>query len=57
MATPATSPARPALEPGSPVVEFSHVSIAFDRDAVLSDISFTVQHGETRILLGPAGVG
>jgi phospholipid/cholesterol/gamma-HCH transport system ATP-binding protein len=57
MASPATAPARPVLQPGSPIVEFSHVSITFDRDPVLRDISFTVRHGETRIILGPAGVG
>ena len=40
-----------------PVVEFRHVSITFDRDPVLVDVSFKVQRGETRILLGPAGGG
>jgi phospholipid/cholesterol/gamma-HCH transport system ATP-binding protein len=40
-----------------PVVEFRHVSIAFDGPPVLVDVSFTVRPGETRILLGPAGVG
>src|SRR5215472_9589508 len=57
MATPATAPARPILQHGDPVVEFSHVTIGFDRDTVLKDISFTVCHGEMRIILGPAGVG
>jgi phospholipid/cholesterol/gamma-HCH transport system ATP-binding protein len=57
MASTATAPVRPILEPGTPVVEFSHVSIRFDRDTVLNDISFTVRHGEMRIILGPAGVG
>ena len=57
MATPATAPVRPTLQPGMPVVEFSHVSIAFERGLVLNDISFTVTHGETCLLLGPAGVG
>jgi phospholipid/cholesterol/gamma-HCH transport system ATP-binding protein len=40
-----------------PVVAFDHVSIGFNGPAVLEDISFTVAPGETRILLGPAGVG
>jgi len=40
-----------------PVVEFSNVSIQFDRDPVLNDISFAVQRGETLIILGPAGCG
>ena len=57
MAATATAPARNVFEPGKPVVEFSHVSIGFDRDTVLRDISFTVCHGEMRIILGPAGVG
>jgi phospholipid/cholesterol/gamma-HCH transport system ATP-binding protein len=57
MASPASAPAPPVLEPGTPVVEFSHVSLAFESNRVLDDISFTVQHGEMRIILGPAGVG
>jgi phospholipid/cholesterol/gamma-HCH transport system ATP-binding protein len=57
MATPAPAFARPILEPGMPVVEFSHVSISFDRGPVLRDISFTARHGEMRIILGPAGFG
>src|ERR1700742_4679609 len=57
MATPAPARAPLDLEPGSPIVEFSHVSIGFDRDTVLKDISFTVRHGEMRIILGPAGCG
>jgi phospholipid/cholesterol/gamma-HCH transport system ATP-binding protein len=40
-----------------PVVVFNHVSIGFDGKPVLKDISFELRHGETRILLGPAGVG
>jgi len=45
-----------SLQPG-PVVSFRNVSIAFDGPPVLDDISFAVAPGETRILLGPAGVG
>lgn len=51
----ATEP-RPAPI-GQPEVIFEHVSLGFDRKQVLEDISFEVAHGETRILLGPAGVG
>jgi phospholipid/cholesterol/gamma-HCH transport system ATP-binding protein len=40
-----------------PVVVFHNVSIAFDGPPVLQDISFSVAPGETRILLGRAGVG
>jgi phospholipid/cholesterol/gamma-HCH transport system ATP-binding protein len=39
------------------VVAFRNVTIAFDGPPVLKDISFSVAPGETRILLGPAGVG
>jgi phospholipid/cholesterol/gamma-HCH transport system ATP-binding protein len=42
---------------GGPVVEFDDVSIGFEGHEVLSHVSFTVAHGETRILLGPAGGG
>jgi phospholipid/cholesterol/gamma-HCH transport system ATP-binding protein len=41
----------------APVLEFQHVSIAFEGPQVLSDVSFSVAPVETRILLGPAGVG
>jgi len=44
-------------QPGEPIVEFKNVSITFDVKPVLQDISFTVQRGETRIILGPAGGG
>jgi phospholipid/cholesterol/gamma-HCH transport system ATP-binding protein len=40
-----------------PVVVFHDVSIAFDGPPVLDNVSFSVAPGETRILLGPAGVG
>lgn len=40
-----------------PVVVFENVSISFDQNPVLKNVSFQVGHGETRILLGPAGVG
>jgi phospholipid/cholesterol/gamma-HCH transport system ATP-binding protein len=42
---------------GGPVVEFDDVSIGFEGHDVLSHVSFTVAHGETRVLLGPAGGG
>jgi phospholipid/cholesterol/gamma-HCH transport system ATP-binding protein len=43
--------------PAEPVVIYEDVSISFDLKPVLEDISFTVQRGETRIILGPAGGG
>jgi phospholipid/cholesterol/gamma-HCH transport system ATP-binding protein len=46
----------PGSDPG-PVLVFRNVSISFDGPPVLEDISFMVGPHETRILLGPAGVG
>lgn len=43
--------------PDEPVVVFDGVSLRFGNNLVLEDISFTVKGAETRILLGPAGVG
>jgi phospholipid/cholesterol/gamma-HCH transport system ATP-binding protein len=54
---PKTSQAMADDQPAKPVVEFEDVSIGFEGNQVLSRISFTVVHGETRIVLGPAGVG
>ena len=39
------------------MLAFQNVSFGFDANAVLEDVSFAVAPGETRILLGPAGVG
>ncbi|HEY0758468.1 MAG TPA: ATP-binding cassette domain-containing protein [Acidisarcina sp.] len=41
----------------APVVVFHDVSISFDGNDVLKDLSFRIAPGETRVLLGPAGVG
>ena len=40
-----------------PVLELKDVSIVFERDPVLNGVSLTVNPGETRVLLGPAGGG
>ncbi len=45
------------LDAGVPIVEFDHVSMRFDANEVLRSVSFKVAHGETRVILGPAGVG
>ncbi len=45
------------LKDTQPVVEMRHATISFDGPPVLTDISFRVAPNETRILLGPAGVG
>jgi len=44
-------------ETADPVAAFCNVSIAFDGPPVLENVSFSVAPGETRVLLGPAGVG
>jgi phospholipid/cholesterol/gamma-HCH transport system ATP-binding protein len=56
------APAPPGQSPAqanyaAPVVTFRNVSIAFDGPPILEDVSFSVAPGETRVLLGPAGVG
>ena len=50
-------PQPDAAEKPVPVLVFRNVTIAFDGPPVLEDISFSVGPHETRILLGPAGVG
>ncbi|MGA2887539.1 MAG: ATP-binding cassette domain-containing protein [Terracidiphilus sp.] len=58
--TPASSQPGQSTAPiadAGPVVIFRNVSIAFDGPPVLDNISFSVAQGETRVLLGPAGVG
>jgi len=40
-----------------PVFSFRNVYLSFGEQLVLEDVSFTLAPGETRILLGPAGVG
>jgi phospholipid/cholesterol/gamma-HCH transport system ATP-binding protein len=57
MSQSALAPAPPPQPSDEPVVVFDNVSIGFDTKQVLNNISFTVKPGETRILLGPAGVG
>ncbi len=54
-----TRPKQIPEDPASsePVVVVDDVSIIFDVKPVLQNISFTVQRGETRIILGPAGGG
>jgi phospholipid/cholesterol/gamma-HCH transport system ATP-binding protein len=47
----------PPLPDEPPLLEFRNVSLSFNGPQVLDDVSFSVRRGETRILLGPAGVG
>jgi phospholipid/cholesterol/gamma-HCH transport system ATP-binding protein len=56
--TPAFAPPQAAAAAAhSPIVLFCGVSIGFNGPAVLDEVSFSVAANETRILLGPAGVG
>lgn len=57
LANPKHSSSQSDANTGWPVVAYNNVSISFDLKPVLEDISFAVQHGETRIILGPAGCG
>jgi len=54
--SPQESPVE-ALPEGVPIVAFEAVSIGFQGHQVLEDVSFAVERGETRIILGPAGGG
>ena len=54
---PQPAPPLAASTQTEPVVVFEEVSIAFGAEPLLQNISFTIRQGETRILLGPAGVG
>ena len=46
-----------ALGPGSPIVVFDKVSLAFDDKVILRDVSFTLIKGHTKIILGASGAG
>ncbi len=47
----------PTVDPNEPVLVFKNVSLSFDRNKVLDDISFQIAPAETCVLLGPAGSG
>ena len=51
------TPEQPEPKQNGPVVVFDKVSIGFDRGPVLKEISFSVDPGQTLIILGPAGTG
>ena len=57
LATQRSAALEEALGPGSPIVVFEKVSLAFDDNVVLQNISFTVITGHTKIILGASGSG
>lgn len=44
-------------EPAPPAIEFRNVDLAFDDQIILDNVSFTVQCGETKLVLGGSGTG
>jgi len=46
-----------ALGPGSPIVVFDNVHLAFDEKVILRGVSFTLIKGQTKIILGASGAG
>lgn len=46
-----------ALGPGSPIVVFDKVSLAFDDKVILQNVSFTLITGHTKVFLGASGAG
>ena len=49
--------AQPTNAAATPVIEFEHVTIGFGGEPALSDVSFALDPGETKIILGTAGAG
>ncbi|MDX1981442.1 MAG: ATP-binding cassette domain-containing protein [Bryobacteraceae bacterium] len=39
------------------VLRFDHVTVAFDGDPAIEDVSFEIRHGESLVILGAAGSG
>jgi phospholipid/cholesterol/gamma-HCH transport system ATP-binding protein len=53
-------PRHPMIEkmvPGAPLISFRDISIGFEDRDVLNSVSFDVQPGETKVLLGETGTG
>jgi phospholipid/cholesterol/gamma-HCH transport system ATP-binding protein len=48
---------RRAHDAAEPVVVFDHVKLAFDAKVVLKDVSFSLDSGHTKIILGASGSG
>jgi len=56
---PANEPAAPvpAVKDAEPIIVFNDVSISFGDHAVLQNVSFSIQRGQTLCILGRSGVG
>jgi phospholipid/cholesterol/gamma-HCH transport system ATP-binding protein len=54
---PLTTPAERAADNSPPAIAFENVSLAFDENVVLRDVSFSVRPGSTLFLLGASGSG
>jgi phospholipid/cholesterol/gamma-HCH transport system ATP-binding protein len=57
LASPRSPELAEALGPGSPIVVFDRVSLAFDEKVILDQVSFTLITGHTKIFLGASGAG
>jgi phospholipid/cholesterol/gamma-HCH transport system ATP-binding protein len=44
-------------ERGASVIELQHVSLAFDDNPILEDVSLVANHGETVVVVGESGTG
>jgi len=56
LAPPVEQPLMATVKADGPAIRFADVSMAFDQP-VLSGISFQLNHGETKVLLGESGTG
>ncbi|MGB6877593.1 MAG: ATP-binding cassette domain-containing protein [Candidatus Acidiferrales bacterium] len=52
-----SAPATNKIVPGEPLIRFENVRIAFGNSEVLRSITFEVESGETKVILGESGSG
>ena len=57
MLTEVSATVRVTSPSATPAVRFEHVTLAFDEKVILTDVSFTVLPGRTKIILGASGAG
>ncbi|MCU1273163.1 MAG: transporter related, partial [Bryobacterales bacterium] len=53
---PAASPIQSSSQ-AAPVIRFEHVTVAFDDEPALIDVSFEIYAGETTVIMGAASSG